>query len=879
MPAKKESVAVEANVAPSAQWLALSAKDRLDLTLALMGLAGDFGGRFGSRPDKSPQIKPSKMESALIEWRDSGQALPPSAKEWIDRGRIKARQESVSAVALRLFAQEGTAHSALLRRAGPLLLSGRADVGEIRDEIIERFAKEERLARKEALQVANNSAEMWRKEIADMEAAHAAAPRGQGGPREAEYLAERKKEIGKRISPKGLERTAIDAAKESLVHRREAIKGAVTEIQANAIGALGVMARALEDEQVARESAGWPLLGGQKKMEKTAAGLAIRGRKIPAGEDEGGAMPLGRAIEALQADGDNSPIVLDAELGQWLIGQARAQKRFSAFACGELLRLAMSSPDLMDAFLPHVGERLLAPLTSADEPWSMEREFPGWKPERTQAALGRLEAAALDEEAVRRARVAEEAAREGAMGKLAAAAAEIYGFTAENGQGLVGEAKKTLIQEAGWTQGVWRLAANNPEFAQLCAKSLAEQAKEARQALSGHDAAKKKRDRQAVVERAAASVGLEDEEAAQRIERRKQEATRLSRWLVEKKAQARASVRARALMSVGQAALVRGGLGEEFLDFTRLLSMKPRNWEESKILWARALLAGAAAKLQERSEAAIRQTMNDQAASQALAEQWAVALAEGWSRTKVEAEKDNQGRDKSEREIRDRAIADYMEALGELQDCVLSTPGFMLALPKKFGWGFLMNAQERWHEEQRDREFSSSRSATVKWAVAMEPFAEGELSAEPLADARALFDEGKAMKHCVFSYADRCEAGGTRIVSIRKNGERVSTLELFPLDASKRQMNVKADGSNAGDVAGWSQGQNNGPCNSRIEDPAVLAFCERYKAFLGDQIKDAKARAKRAAQPRAEEPKRLSAKPGEDKSASAEPAKTKRLAR
>ena len=51
---------------------------------------------------------------------------------------------------------------------------------------------------------------------------------------------------------------------------------------------------------------------------------------------------------------------------------------------------------------------------------------------------------------------------------------------------------------------------------------------------------------------------------------------------------------------------------------------------------------------------------------------------------------------------------------------------------------------------------------------------------EELCSGDQLFEEGKAMRHCVVNYASRCAAGYSLILSLRQEGNRCLTLELNP---------------------------------------------------------------------------------------------------
>ena len=49
---------------------------------------------------------------------------------------------------------------------------------------------------------------------------------------------------------------------------------------------------------------------------------------------------------------------------------------------------------------------------------------------------------------------------------------------------------------------------------------------------------------------------------------------------------------------------------------------------------------------------------------------------------------------------------------------------------------------------------------------------------EELTNSNQLHDEGKKMKHCVYSYIGSCKHGKTSIFSLRENDERMVTIEL-----------------------------------------------------------------------------------------------------
>lgn len=87
----------------------------------------------------------------------------------------------------------------------------------------------------------------------------------------------------------------------------------------------------------------------------------------------------------------------------------------------------------------------------------------------------------------------------------------------------------------------------------------------------------------------------------------------------------------------------------------------------------------------------------------------------------------------------------------------------------------------------------------------------GEYSIELLETRLSIHQEGKAMGHCVGSYSNRVADGNYLVYSIKKNGERVSTLGLYK--ASRRD----AEGTE------WVFSQHYGRFNKQITDP-VLGF-------------------------------------------------------
>lgn len=89
----------------------------------------------------------------------------------------------------------------------------------------------------------------------------------------------------------------------------------------------------------------------------------------------------------------------------------------------------------------------------------------------------------------------------------------------------------------------------------------------------------------------------------------------------------------------------------------------------------------------------------------------------------------------------------------------------------------------------------------------------------PLRSALALGEEGKAMHHCVASYSRDVLTGLSRIFSVRRNDQRVATMEIVFRDREPR---------------GYRISQLKGPCNASVKmtpglNHAIALFSEEYQ--------------------------------------------------
>ena len=170
----------------------------------------------------------------------------------------------------------------------------------------------------------------------------------------------------------------------------------------------------------------------------------------------------------------------------------------------------------------------------------------------------------------------------------------------------------------------------------------------------------------------------------------------------------------------------------------------------------------------------------------------------------------------------DKALADGCDrawpALELVNDWLSNAEwGIWRELPDNISWAEANRRQKEWHDMILRRERSGKES--IAWDSLVGPSSNPQtgFSSTPLTDGDMLWDEGKAMHHCVSSYANKCQTGHSRIFGILKDGELFGTLEL----------GLGGDGK-------WRKIQFNGPCNAVIDDERAIEFateiCEAYQA-------------------------------------------------
>lgn len=123
---------------------------------------------------------------------------------------------------------------------------------------------------------------------------------------------------------------------------------------------------------------------------------------------------------------------------------------------------------------------------------------------------------------------------------------------------------------------------------------------------------------------------------------------------------------------------------------------------------------------------------------------------------------------------------------------------FMIAAPDRFNtqWGAkrAYEEAEKWHDDlSRATELERAKKrmgATCDVHIDISPMPTGynkhgyEIRA--LTSAADLFEDGRVMRHCVFSYWDQVKARNSLIYSVSKGGARVATFELMATGKAAR---------------------------------------------------------------------------------------------
>jgi PcfJ-like protein len=114
-----------------------------------------------------------------------------------------------------------------------------------------------------------------------------------------------------------------------------------------------------------------------------------------------------------------------------------------------------------------------------------------------------------------------------------------------------------------------------------------------------------------------------------------------------------------------------------------------------------------------------------------------------------------------------------------------------------------------WHEAVANNMTGPSYEFPEPWAQAGTT---GNYEIVPITNNADLYREGNAMHHCVGTYGESVREGRCYIYSLRKDGARVATIELFQFDG-------RVD-----------LGQIRGPCNSSVPREIALAVQKWFKS-------------------------------------------------
>lgn len=94
----------------------------------------------------------------------------------------------------------------------------------------------------------------------------------------------------------------------------------------------------------------------------------------------------------------------------------------------------------------------------------------------------------------------------------------------------------------------------------------------------------------------------------------------------------------------------------------------------------------------------------------------------------------------------------------------------------KKSFGTIIDLSNRWHIEQTQRH--QVKKYPSSWDKKYDDFENGRYKFTELTTSNALLTEGKAMNHCVGSYASNCARGTCNIVSVKKDDGRLLTMEI-----------------------------------------------------------------------------------------------------
>jgi hypothetical protein len=389
------------------------------------------------------------------------------------------------------------------------------------------------------------------------------------------------------------------------------------------------------------------------------------------------------------------------------------------------------------------------------------------------------------------------------MGKVALLAAKLHGLGSLDASGLVGEAKRALGEKNGLSGAGWKALAGNEELRELFAKaaqrSLGELRAPNRGSALGYGGVKK------LAEDIMSSADASGRSAVSRL--RSMAAKACSGMEIEAFAKSMSAGAASSVASEDLAEALRlveaSGGGALCALMAGMLPSLPKSAYESE-----SSLTSAAGR--------IPLIVEDAKALEKLGP----ALLRG---ILARHKKHMKGTDI------EAARARTLAMVADIADCAKGMQGgFWARLDPKDPVSHALRMHEEWVANLRAADVDADQAMRLKWAPLVGSDAMGRATAQELLSGRELHEEGEIMRHCVSSYAGKCREGASRIVSLRLDGARSSTLELAPCDARGLQFQALdfSDIEARGKVKSWKVVQHRGKCNAQVVHKDLLAFAE-----------------------------------------------------
>ncbi len=177
-----------------------------------------------------------------------------------------------------------------------------------------------------------------------------------------------------------------------------------------------------------------------------------------------------------------------------------------------------------------------------------------------------------------------------------------------------------------------------------------------------------------------------------------------------------------------------------------------------------------------------------------------------------------------------------MNDLNDLAECAKkSPPGFWGMLDENSPFAHGKNIHDDWVAQMNERQVAAAAAARNAGGSVAEKTWTGVLcavdgvskgvEAKELVSALDLAEEGRVLSHCVLSYADACRRGSSRIISLSKGGQKLSTVELAPIGAQGERLSAVDfdDEASRAKVVGWALVQHRGKMNAAVADDDLLA--------------------------------------------------------